>query len=121
VKFPNARQTGTGSLVARFPGYAPERLAAVISANAGHFDPFGLDTTHLDERGRAVPQLIAAGSQDAVSGVSSPYDYFQRHFDAGAPWTFVVQNEVPHCCAINAKALVLEWLDVAVVHKASIL
>jgi hypothetical protein len=29
-----------------------------------------------------------------------------------------VQNEVPHCCVINAKALVLEWLDAVVVRKA---
>jgi len=37
--------------------------------------------------------------------------YFQRHFDQGAPWTFVVQNMVPHCCIMNAKALILGWLE----------
>jgi dienelactone hydrolase len=109
--------SGTGVLAARFAGYAPHRLAAVIAADAGHFDPVGLDTLHLSEEAQAVPQLILAGSQDAISGVSRPYDYFHRHFDAGAPWTFVVQNEVPHCCIINAKALVLEWLDAVVVQK----
>jgi hypothetical protein len=69
------------------------------------------------EQGQAVPQFILAGSQDAVSGVSRPYDYFRRHFDAGASWTLVVQNEVPHCCAINAKMLLLEWLEAVVVRK----
>jgi len=29
----------------------------------------------------------------------------------GAPWAFLVQNGIQHCCAINAKALVLRWLD----------
>jgi hypothetical protein len=29
--------------------------------------------------------------------------YFRRHFDQGAPWTFVVQNKAPHCCIMNAK------------------
>ena len=57
------------------------------------------------------------GSADAVSGTQRPYDYFRRHFDEGAPWTFVVQNRVPHCCIMNAKALMLEWLDAVVVRR----
>jgi len=48
---------------------------------------------------------------DAVSGTQRPYAYFQRYFDQGASWTFVVQNRVPHCCIMNAKALILGWLD----------
>jgi hypothetical protein len=64
--------SGTGVLAARFAGYAPQRLAAVIPANAGHFDPVGLSTLRLTEQGQAVPQFILAGSQDAVSGVSRP-------------------------------------------------
>jgi hypothetical protein len=42
-----------------------------------------------------------------------------RHFDQGAPWTFVVQNKAPHCCIMNAKALILEWLDAVVVQRVT--
>jgi hypothetical protein len=41
----------------------------------------------------------------------------RKYFEQGSPWTFVVQNKVPHCCAINAKALVLDWLDAVVVQR----
>lgn len=98
--------SGTGSLVGRFPEYAPDRVLAAIPSAPGHFDPLGVDTITLTPRAASIPQLILAGSADAVSGTPRPYAYFRRHFDEGAPWTFVVQNNTPHCCIINAKALV---------------
>ena len=52
-----------------------------------------------------------------MSGTERPYAYFRRHFDRGAPWTFVVLNGVPHCCMINAKSLVLEWIEAVVVQE----
>jgi dienelactone hydrolase len=107
--------SGTGSLVARMTEYAPDRVIASIPTHPGHFDPLGMDTITLLSRAAAIPQLILVGSADAVSGTQRPYDYFRRHFDKGAPWTFVVQNQVPHCCIMNAKALMLEWLDAVVV------
>ena len=110
--------SGTGALVGRFPSIAPERVLAVIASNPGHFDPFGVDTIRLPREAAAVPQLIIVGGDDAVSGTGRPYDYFRRHFDEGAPWTFVVQNNVPHCCVINAKALVLQWLEAVAFTKA---
>lgn len=64
-----------------------------------------------------MPQLIIVGSADAITGTQRPYDYFRRHFDRGAPWTFGVQNETPHCCTINAKSLVLTWLSAVVVQR----
>lgn len=106
--------SGTGSLVGRFAAYATDRLLAVIATNPGHHDPVGMDTIALSATAAAVPQLVLVGSADAVSGTARPYQYFQRHFDQGAPWTFVVQNLAPHCCIINAKALILEWLDAVV-------
>jgi dienelactone hydrolase len=109
--------SGTGSLVARLTEYAPDRVIASIPTHAGHFDPLGMDTVTLSQRATAIPQLILVGSADAVSGTQRPYDYFRRHFDRGAPWTFVVQNQVPHCCIMNAKALTLEWLDAVVVRR----
>ena len=110
--------SGTGALVARFPGFAPERVLAAIDSNPGHFDPFGVDTIQLSREAATVPQLIIVGGDDAVSGTGRPYEYFRRHFDNGAPWTFVVQNNVPHCCVINAKALVLQWLEAVAFTKA---
>ena len=109
--------SGTGSLVGRLAGYAPERMLAVIPTDPGHFDPLGMDTITLSPKAAAIPQLILAGSADAVSGTERPYAYFRRHFDQGAPWTFVVQNQAPHCCIMNAKALILEWLDAVVVRE----
>jgi hypothetical protein len=106
--------SGTGSLVARFPEYAPDRVLAVIAGDPGHFDPLGIDTITLSAKATAIPQLILAGSDDAVSGTERPYAYFRKYFDQGAPWTFIVQNGTPHCCIINAKALVLEWLNAVV-------
>jgi dienelactone hydrolase len=103
--------SGTGSLVGRLAAFAPERMLAIIATNPGHFEPFGMDTINLSPQAAAVPQLVLAGSADAVSGTVRPYEYFRRHFDAGAPWTFVVQNRVPHCCILNARRLILTWLE----------
>ena len=103
--------SGPGCLVARLPEYAPDRFVAVIPADAGQGDPLGLDTVRLSPRGIAVPQLVLSGGSDGVSGTARPYAYFRKYFDQGAPWTFVVQNRTPHCCIINTKSLVLEWLS----------
>src|SRR4030095_14696693 len=86
--------SGTGSLVGRFAEYAPDRVLAVIAANPGH-SPLGLETIELSPKGRAIPQLIIAGSTDRITGTGRPYEYFRKHFDQGAPWTFVVQNKTP--------------------------
>ena len=49
-------------------------------------------------------------STSCPSSTRTP-EYFQRHWVRGAPWTFLVQNGIPHCCVINVKALILRWLD----------
>lgn len=103
--------SGTGSLVGRLAEFAPDRLLAVIPTNPGHSDPLGVDTIHLSPKAAAKPHLILVGGADAVSGTQRPYAYFRTYFDQGSPWTFVVQNRVPHCCIMNAKALILAWLD----------
>jgi len=111
--------SGTGSLVGRFAAYAPERVIAVIATDPGHFDPLGVDTINLSPHAAAIPQLILVGSADAISGTQRPYAYFRKYFDRGSPWTFVVQNKTPHCCIINAKSLILDWLDAVSIHPAS--
>src|SRR4029453_4849299 len=85
-----------------------------MSSHAGH-NPRGLDTIDLSSKGSAIPQLIVAGSTDRISGTQRPYDYFRKHFDRGAPWTLVMQNKTPHCCVINVKPLMMEWLEATVV------
>jgi len=109
--------SGTGSLVGRLAEFAPDRALAVIPTAPGQFVPLGMDTIHLSPKALAIPQLILVGSSDAVSGTQQPYEYFRRHFDQGAPWTFVVQNKAPHCCIVNAKALILLWVDAVVVRR----
>ena len=111
--------SGTGSLVGRLAGFAPNQVLAVISTHPGHFEPLGMDTIRLSPEAATIPQLILAGSADAVSGTERPYQYFRRYFDQDAPWTFVVQNRVPHCCIMNAKALILEWLDAVVPQRTT--
>jgi dienelactone hydrolase len=108
--------SGTGSLVGRFAEYAPDRVLAVIAAHAGH-NPLGLETIDLSAKAMSIPQLIVAGSTDRITGTERPYAYFRKYFDRGAPWTFVVQNKTPHCCVINAKSLVLTWLEAGVVQR----
>jgi dienelactone hydrolase len=106
--------SGTGSLVGRLAAFAPDRMLAIVATNPGHFEPFGMETIRLSPQAAAVPQLVLAGSADAVSGTERPYAYFRRHFDRGAPWTFVVQNRAPHCCIMNAKALLLAWVETVI-------
>ena len=110
--------SGTGSLVGRFAGYAPDRVMAVVATHPGH-NPLGLETIDLSPKAAAIPQFILAGSTDRITGTERPYAYFRKYFDRGAPWTFVVQNKTPHCCVINAKALVLTWLDAVVVQRTT--
>lgn len=110
--------SGTGSLVGRLADYAPDRVLAVLAANPGH-NPLGVDTINLSPKAAAIPQLILTGSTDRITGTQRPYAYFRKYFDQGAPWTFVVQNKTPHCCIINAKALVLQWLDAVVVQRTT--
>ena len=88
-----------------------------MAADSGHFDPLGVDAITLSARAASIPELILSGSADAVSGTERPYAYFRKYFDSGAPWTFVVQNSTPHCGIINAKALVMSWLDAVVIHR----
>jgi hypothetical protein len=103
--------SGTGALFAHFVGYAPDRVVASIPADPGHYDPMGVDNVRLPPSALAVPELIMAGGADKVSGTQRPYNYFRLYRDRGAPWAFLVQNQTPHCCIINTKALVLAWLD----------
>jgi hypothetical protein len=103
--------SGTGALFAHFVGYAPDRVVAAIIADPGHYDPVGIDNVHLPTAALGVPELILVGGADKVSGTQRPYDYFRKYRDRGAPWAFVVQNETPHCCIINAKPLILMWLE----------
>ena len=80
--------SGAGSLVGRLAGFAPDRVLAVIATNPGHFDPLGMETIGLSPLAATIPQLILAGSADAVSGTQRPYAYFRRYFDQGAPLSY---------------------------------
>jgi dienelactone hydrolase len=102
--------SGAGSLVGRLAGYAPERYVAGIAYAPGQYDPLGMDTIELSDEAIKSPQLIVANGGDAVNGTERPYQYFRKYFDKGAPWTFVIQNRLPHCCLQNAQNLILEWL-----------
>ncbi len=103
--------SGTGALFAHFVGYAPERVVASIPADPGHFDPVGIDNVHLPPSALGVPELVIAGGADKICGTQRPYDYFRQYRERGAPWAFLVQNKVPHCCIVNAKPLILAWLN----------
>jgi len=51
--------SGTGSLVGRFAGYAPDRVMAVVATHPGH-NPLGLETIDLTPEAAAIPQFILA-------------------------------------------------------------
>jgi len=103
--------SGTGAMFGHFVQYAPDRVIAAILANPGQTEPYGLKEMNFEPTALAVPQFIITGGIDDRGGTQRPYDYFSRHRSRGAPWVFLVQNGIPHCCVINVKALLLEWLD----------
>lgn len=103
--------SGTGALFAHFVEFAPDRVLASIPANAGHYDPMGIDTVRLSSAGVEVPELVIAGGADKISGTQRPYDYFIKYRSRGAPWAFLIQNRTPHCCVSNTEPLILAWLD----------
>lgn len=106
--------SGTGPLTGRFIAEYPNRILAGILSAPGHFPPQGISTVQLSRDAQQVPELIIAGGADDRSGTQAPYDYFLKYRRLGAPWTFVVQNQSPHCCTANAKKLMLDWLSVVI-------
>ncbi|MBL8230521.1 MAG: hypothetical protein JNL98_18665 [Bryobacterales bacterium] len=102
--------SGAGSLVGRLAGYRPARYVAGIAYAPGQYEPLGMDTIELFGEALRSPQLVISNGGDKVSGTERPYAYFKKHFNRGAPWTFVVQSQLPHCCLQNAQSLILEWL-----------
>jgi hypothetical protein len=103
--------SGMGAMFAQYVKYNPSRVLAAILANPGQGVPYGMETVNLSDDAMAVPQFIIVGAIDSRGGTQRPYEYFHRHWVRGAPWTFLVQNGIPHCCVINVKALILDWLD----------
>jgi dienelactone hydrolase len=103
--------SGTGALFAHFEEYAPARVIAAVLIHPAHYEPMALDRVQLATEGREVPELIFAGGLDKVATTQSPYDYFRRYRDQGAPWTFLVQNGTGHFGVSATKPLILAWLD----------
>ena len=102
--------SGIGAMFGHFVQYAPDRVLAAILANPGQTDPYGMKDLEFGAAALAVPQLVITGGIDDRGGTQRPYNYFSRHQARGAPWVFLVQNGIPHCCVIDAKTLILEWL-----------
>ena len=103
--------SGIGAMFGHFVRYAPDRVLAAILANPGQTEPYGIKDMALDPTAFAVPQFIITGGIDDRGGTQRPWDYFNRHWSRGAPWAYLVQNGLPHCCVINAKTLILEWIE----------
>jgi hypothetical protein len=102
--------SGAGSLVGRLADYRVGRYLAGIAYAPGQYEPLGMNTIELSPEALRHPQLIIANGGDNINGTERPYNYFRRHFDKGAPWTFVVQNRTPHCCLQNVQTLILDWV-----------
>lgn len=103
--------SGTGAYFGHFLAYAPDRVLAAILANPGQTDPENVDKVVLDANGVAVPVLIIVGGRDTVGGTGKPYAFYKRHRSQGGPWVYLVQNNIPHCCIINTKGFILDWLQ----------
>ena len=106
--------SGTGAYFGHFVAYAPKRVLAAILTNPGQTDPDNIDKIKLDADGVAVPELIIAGGRDTVGGVMKPYAFYEHHRAAGAPWVYLVQNNIPHCCINNTREFMIEWLQAVV-------
>ena len=94
--------------------YAPDRVLAAILTNPGQTDPDNVDKIKLDAKGVAVPELLIAGGRDNVGGVVKPYAFYDHHRAEGAPWVYLVQNNIPHCCIIDTKPFMLDWLQAVI-------
>lgn len=104
--------SGAGSLAARLPGFAPDRVLASIDYAPGQYEPLGMDTIQLSPAAASIPQLIVVNSDDPVNGTKRPLDYFQKYFEKGAPWIFAIQNGVPHHGGLaNIRPLVFAWIE----------
>jgi hypothetical protein len=103
--------SGTGAYFSHFVAYAPDRVVAAILTNPGQTDPENVDNVTLDEKGVAVPELIIVGGRDTVGGTVKPYNFYKRYRPQGAPWVYLVQNNIPHCCVINTKSFMLGWVQ----------
>ena len=103
--------SGTGALFAHFVAFVPDRILAAVLSNSGQTDPFGMDRIGLSPEAMAVPQLIIAGGADEIGGTQRNFGYFEKYRKRGAPWVFLLQNGIPHCCVIDTKSFVLNWLD----------
>ena len=103
--------SAAGALAARMPGVAPQRTVAAVVSHAGQSPPLGLNTIEFSDESLAVPELIIVGGKDRIVGTESAYSYFQKYWLRGAPWLFATQNEAGHCCTLDAKELILNWLD----------
>jgi len=106
--------SGIGAYFGHFVAYAPDRVLAAILTNPGQNDPDNVDTIKLDPNAIAVPELIVAGGHDTVSGVVKPYAFYDHHRAQKAPWIFLVQNNIPHCCINNIRPFLLDWLQAVI-------
>ena len=106
--------SGTGAYFGHFVAYAPDRVLAAILTNPGQTDPDNIDKIKLDAKGVAVPELIIAGGRDNVGGVVKPYAFYDHHRAQGAPWVYLVQNNIPHCCINNTKPFIIDWLQAVI-------
>ncbi|SFS17494.1 hypothetical protein SAMN05421771_3174 [Granulicella pectinivorans] len=106
--------SGTGAYFGHFVAYSPDRVLASILANPGQTDPDNVDKITLDTNGIAVPELIVAGGHDAIAGVTKPYAFYDHHRTHHAPWIFLVQNNIPHCCINNIRPFLLDWLQAVI-------
>jgi len=107
--------SGTGAYFGHFVAYAPDRVVAAILTNPGQADPENVDKITLDEKAVAVPELIIVGGRDTVGGTVKPYNFYKRYRAQGAPWVYLVQNNIPHCCIIDTKSFILDWLQQVIV------
>lgn len=103
--------SGTGAYFGHFLAYAPDRVLAAVLTNPGQTDPENVDKVVLDANGVAVPVLIIVGGRDTVGGTGKPYSFYQRYHSQGGPWVYLVQNNIPHCCIIDTKGFILDWLQ----------
>jgi dienelactone hydrolase len=106
--------SGTGAYFGHFVAYAPDRVLAAILTNPGQTDPDNIDKIKLNADGVAVPELIIAGGRDNVGGVVKPYAFYDHHRAEGAPWVYLVQNNIPHCCINNTKSFMIDWLQAVI-------
>ena len=105
--------SAAGVLSVTITNYKPERVIGVIGyAAASEYQAIN-DVVPSAET-LAVPFLLLSSAADTAAGTTGDQKFFTSAWEAGAPWSWGVQNHVGHCCTLTTRPVMLPWIAATV-------